>query len=187
MKIASAEGLDNVCTENDKIRAASQPAKTYPKYGCGPSVRQKANNMKTKNRVGLGGLLAMAMLTAALFTNINGVAADGTAKGGASKLMTVKTVGDIETLKPGDVMVMACAKCETVIETRIEHPPKGAGGKETKVAVHGCPGCGAKWEAEGHGKAKTEKVTHICSHCGSKGAVCAVKKADTTAKGEEKK
>lgn len=134
--------------------------------------------MKTKNRVGLGGLLAIAMLTAALFTTINGVAADGTAKGGAGGLMKqMKTVGDIQDLKSGDVVVMACPKCETMIETRIEHPPKGAGAKETKVAVHGCPGCGAKWETVGQGKAATEKVTHVCSHCGSAGAMCAVKKA----------
>ena len=43
--------------------------------------------MKIKNMVGLGGLLAIVMLAAALFTNISAVAADVTAKGGASKLM----------------------------------------------------------------------------------------------------
>ena len=120
----------------------------------------------------------MATLAAALFTNINALAADGTAKGGATKLMSLKTVSDIEGIKPGDVVVMACAKCETVTETRIEHPSKGASGAvETKVAAHKCPGCGVKWEVDGHGKAKTEKATHVCSHCGAKGAVCAVKKA----------
>ena len=133
--------------------------------------------MKTKNRVGLGGLLAIAMLTAALFTNTNAVAADGTAKGGAGGLMKqIKTVGDIQDLKPGDVVVMACPKCETMIETRIEHPPKGAGAKETKVAVHGCPGCGAKWEMVGQSKAAIERGTDKCSHCGSTGASCAIKK-----------
>lgn len=138
--------------------------------------------MKTKNRVGLGGLLAIATLAAALFTNINALAADGTAKGGATKLMSLKTVGDIESLKAGDFVIMACAKCDTVTETRIAYPPKGAGATETKVAVHTCPGCSAKWEVDGHGKAKTEKLTHVCSHCGAKGAVCAVKKASASAK-----
>ena len=138
------------------------------------------NTMKNKNTIGLGGLLAIAMLAAALFTNINAVAADVTAKGGATKLMSIKTVGDIEGLKPGDVVVMACAKCETVTETRIERPSKGAGAKEVKVPVHGCPGCGAKWETVGAGKAKTDKVTHVCGHCGSSGVVCAVKKAGDT-------
>jgi hypothetical protein len=138
--------------------------------------------MKTKSKVGLGGLLSMATLAAALFTNINTFAADVTAKGGATKLMNIKTVGDIEALKPGDTVVMACPKCETVMETRIERSPKGAGGTESKVAVHGCPGCGAKWETAGVGKAKTDKVTHVCSHCGSEGAMCAVRKA-----GAEKK
>ena len=106
------------------------------------------------------------------------LAADVTAKGGATKLMTLKTVSDIEALKPGDIVVMACAKCDTITETRVEHPSKGAAGAvETKVAAHTCPGCGAKWEVDGHGKAKTEKLVHVCSHCGAKGAVCAVRKA----------
>jgi hypothetical protein len=138
--------------------------------------------MKTRNTIGLGGFLAVATLAVALFTNINAVAADVTAKGGATKLMNIKTVGDIEALKPGDVIVMACAKCETVMETRVERPPKGAGATEVKVPVHGCPGCGAKWETVGAGKAKTDKVTHVCSHCGSEGVVCAVKKANAPAK-----
>jgi hypothetical protein len=66
--------------------------------------------------------------------------------------MSLKTVSDIEGLKTGDVVVMACAKCDTVTETRITYPPKGAGATETKVAVHGCPGCGAKWETVGAGE-----------------------------------
>ena len=133
--------------------------------------------MKTNNRVGLRGILATATLAAALFTSINAVAADVQTKGGATKLMNIKTVGDIEALQPGDTVVMACPKCETVMETRIDRSPKGAGGTESKIAVHGCPGCGAKWETVGAGKAKTDKVKHICSHCGSEGAICVVKKA----------
>ena len=143
--------------------------------------------MKTQNKVGLGGLLAVATLAAALFTNLNAVAAEVRTKGGGTTYSTLKTVGDIESLKPGDVVVMACPKCQTVTETRIEHPPKGAGGIETKVAVHGCPACGVKWETVGGGKAKTEKVTHVCGHCGSKEAFCTMKKADAPAKEEEKK
>lgn len=129
----------------------------------------------------------MSMLAAALFTNINAVAADGTAKGGATQLMPLKTVGDVEGIQPGDTIVMACPKCRDVTETRIERPPKGASSTETTVAVHGCPGCGAKWETVGHGKAKTEVVTHVCSHCGSKEAFCTMKKARASAKEEEKK
>jgi predicted RNA-binding Zn-ribbon protein involved in translation (DUF1610 family) len=132
--------------------------------------------MKNKNTIGLGGLLAMATLAAALFTNTNALAADVTAKGGGTKMMPLKNVSDIEALQPGDTVVMACPKCQDIIETRIERPPKGAGATETKVAAHGCPGCGAKWETVGAGKAKTEKVTHVCSHCGSDAAFCVVKK-----------
>jgi hypothetical protein len=135
--------------------------------------------MKTKYTIGLGGVLATAILAAALFTSTNAIAADVTAKGGATKLMELKTVGDIEALKTGDVVVMACPKCKTVTETRVERPPKGPA-TEAKVAVHECPGCAVKWETTGHGKAKTEKVTHVCSHCGSKNAFCTVKKAPDT-------
>ena len=120
----------------------------------------------------------MAMLVAALFLNINAGAADVTAKGGANKLMTLKTMSDVEGLKAGDTVVMACAKCDTITETRVEQSPKGsAGAIETQVAGHTCPGCGGKWEVDGHGKAKTEKMVHVCSHCGSKSAICAVRKA----------
>jgi predicted RNA-binding Zn-ribbon protein involved in translation (DUF1610 family) len=133
--------------------------------------------MKYTRTFGLGGMLAMATLAAALFTNLNTVAADVTAKGGATKLMTLKTFSDMEVLKAGDVVVMACAKCDTITETRVEHPPKGAGAVATQVQTHTCPGCGAKWEVDGHGKAKKEKMTHVCSHCGAKDAVCAVRTA----------
>ena len=122
--------------------------------------------------------MAVATLTAALFTSINAVAADAHgAKGGATKLMELKKVSEVEALQAGDTVVMACPKCKTVMETRVERPPKGATPTETKVAVHGCPGCAAKWEVDGHGKAKKETVTHVCSHCGSKDAFCVVKKA----------
>ena len=44
-------------------------------------IHTKSQFMKIKNTVGLGGLLAIAMLTGALFTNINAVASDATANG----------------------------------------------------------------------------------------------------------
>ena len=44
-------------------------------------IHTKSQFMKIKNTVGLGGLLAIAMLTGALFTSINGVASDATANG----------------------------------------------------------------------------------------------------------
>ena len=137
--------------------------------------------MITKNKVGLGGVVAMAMLATALFTNLNAFAADVPVKG-AQRLMELSKVRDIQAVQAGDVVVMACPKCKTMVETRVEYPPKGAGGVEKKVAVHGCPGCSAKWEVNGHGKAKREKVTHVCSHCGSKSAFCAVKKSAADAK-----
>ena len=146
--------------------------------------------MKIKNSVGLGGLLAMATLVTALFTNVNTVSADGGAQAAAAKLKPLKTVGDIEALVPGDVVMMACPVCKDVTETRITPPLKGSGpATETKVAVavHSCPGCGAKWETVGQGQAKTYKVTHVCSHCGSKEAFCTVKKTKAPAKEEENK
>lgn len=137
--------------------------------------------MKTNPSIGISRVAATAALVAALFITVSATAADTHgAKGGATKLTELKTVSDLQAVQPGDVVVMACPKCKTVTETRVSTQPKGAGVTETTAAVHQCPGCGAKWETDGHGKAKKEKVTHVCSHCGSKSAFCVVKKSAET-------
>jgi hypothetical protein len=115
---------------------------------------------------------------------------------GAQKLLElnrVKTVGDIEALKPGDTFAMACAKCETIIVTEVVSTAKGAevlaaGGKPTKlIGKHLCKGCGSTIEIVGHGKAKESKITHTCLACGSESAFCcATKPGSGATKGMEK-
>ena len=114
------------------------------------------------------------------FTLANGDAAD-TAKGGGKRLAELGTVAKIAEVESGDVVITACPKCKTVVQNRVKSTAKGGARATERVALHACPGCGAKIDVSGHGKAKVDKVTHTCSHCGSTEAFCSVLK-----KGEEK-
>lgn len=114
----------------------------------------------------------------------------GSAKGGATLLLKpIKTVPDIEVLKPGDAVVMSCPKCKTMTVTYVE-TTKGHI-KEQKVKTeHLCPGCETKIETKGVGKAAKDEVAHVCKKCGSKDVMCCVlKKGSGPTKGmeEEKK
>lgn len=118
--------------------------------------------------------LFWGVAVAALFLfSINSDAAE-TAKGGGKILAELSTAGSIAELQKGDVVVSVCPKCKVVTQTRVKSTAKGGGLGNEVVAVHGCPGCGAKFEVIGHGKAKQEKVTHVCAHCGSREAFCSV-------------
>ena len=115
---------------------------------------------------------------------------------GAQKLMEmnkVKTVGDIEALKPGDTFAMACAKCETILVKEVISTAKGAevlaanGQPTTLIGKHLCPGCGSTIEIVGHGKAKDSKITHTCGACGDSSAFCCATKSGSGAtKGMDK-
>jgi len=133
--------------------------------------------MKTLNpflkKVGL-----VASLVAALGFVSATHAADGSAKGGATKqlesIKPIVTAEDAAHVKPGDTVAMSCPKCKTIMVTKItqQRGQRIAG----KGAEHLCPGCGVKYEVSGHGKAKTEKVLHTCNKCGSTDAFCCVMK-----------
>jgi hypothetical protein len=112
------------------------------------------------------------------------VAAADTAKGGGKRLTELSTVAKIAAVEPGDIVVTACPKCKTVVHNRIKSTAKGGGSAVEKIALHGCPGCGAKVEVTGHGKAKVDKVTHVCSHCGSGDAFCSALKKDAASENE---
>jgi hypothetical protein len=125
-------------------------------------------------------LLAAAVALSALILSASGA---DTAKGGGLKLMQLSTVGQVQAVEAGDVVVMTCPKCKTVTYTQVKATAKGGGSAIETVAAHGCPGCGAKFETTGHGKAKEDKVTHVCTHCSSKQAFCSVlKKKDLESK-----
>src|SRR5262245_45876638 len=150
--------------------------------------------MKVVSKKILGTAMALLLAMAAwLPTSTN--AADQV-KGG-KKLMEmkkVKTIGDIEALKPGDTFAMACAKCETIMVKEVISTAKGAevlaaDGKPTKlIGKHLCPGCGSTIEIVGQGRAKESKITHTCGACGDTSAFCcATKPGGGGTKGMEKK
>lgn len=99
-----------------------------------------------------------------------------TAKGGGKKLIELTTPAQVAAVEKGDLIVTACPKCKTVVQTRVKATAKGGGIGKQEVAVHACPGCGAKVDVTGHGKAKVDKIAHVCSHCGSSEAFCSVLK-----------
>jgi hypothetical protein len=108
---------------------------------------------------------------------------------GATKLLKLNTVADVEAVQPGDTVVMSCPKCKDSWSTVVTPSPKtGAKPEEKTVARHECPGCEHKYVSEGHGKAKTEKLVHVCKNCGSEEAFCCVmKKGAGPTHGMEKK
>lgn len=113
----------------------------------------------------------------------------GSARGGATQLRSkpIRTVEDISTVQPGDMMVMSCPKCKNVTVTYVEPTFKATEPKEKVKTQHTCPSCNVVTTIEGHGKAKKEVVKHVCQNCGSKDAFCCVlKKGSGPTQGMEK-
>ena len=108
---------------------------------------------------------------------------------GATKLLRLNTVADVEAVQPGDTVVMSCPKCKDSWVTIVTPPTKTGAKAETHVeARHDCPDCEHKYVTEGHGKMKTDKIIHVCKMCGSKDAFCCVmKKGAASTPGMEKK
>lgn len=115
----------------------------------------------------VAGLLASAALPAY-------GAESGSAKGGASKLLSlsqIKTPVEAEALKPGDAIAMVCSKCKSVSVEYITQDSKHLA-KMVVGEKHLCPGCRSTIEVVGHGKNKTEVVRHVCKECGDESAFC---------------
>jgi len=127
-----------------------------------------------KIKVGLGGLLAIAALTTALFTT-GSIAADVTAKGGATQLMNqIKTPADAEALKPGDSIAMVCTKCKSVMVHNVT-TEKGHVKTMTVGEKHMCSGCNSTITVVGRGKGPggaRDEVKHVCEKCGDDSVFC---------------
>jgi hypothetical protein len=127
---------------------------------------------------------ALVALTGLVLLPVQVLAQEGTAKGGAAKLIQlkpIKTVADAQAVEPGDTVVMSCPKCKDSWMTVVPTPAKTGAVPDTKqVMRHECPGCEHKYVTEGHGKAKTDKLVHVCKNCGSEDAFCCVMKKDKT-------
>lgn len=150
--------------------------------------------MKTTAKISNSLLIAIVIFAVSSFIP-NSASAATPVKGGQKllELSQVKTVENIEALKPGDTFAMACAKCQTIVVKEVIKNAKGAevlaaDGKPTRLmGKHLCPGCGSTIEIVGHGKGKESKITHTCGACGDSSAFCCATRHDSSAtKGMEK-
>ncbi|MFN7139877.1 MAG: hypothetical protein ACK4UN_11120 [Limisphaerales bacterium] len=104
---------------------------------------------------------------------IAGFAANAQNEKGAERLFSkpLRTAADVQTVKPGDQVAMACPKCKTVTVTRVAEGRNPARATQ-KVAKHDCPACKNTFEVSQTGRSSSEQVVHKCSHCGSTDAFC---------------
>lgn len=141
--------------------------------------------MKTNLVRKLGAATAIAL--AAAFITFAATEARAQKGAGAAALtgQPINTVADVQTLKSGDQVAMACPKCKTVTVSYVDEG-KGAV-KQTKTTErHQCPGCKTSIKTTGVGKQATDQVVHTCQKCGSDLAFCCSLKGGKT-KGMEKK
>ncbi len=117
-------------------------------------------------------------------------------KGAAKQmeLIHIETVADVEALKTGDSIAMACAKCKTIWVSKVKQDAKGAEvlmakGQPVKViGVHGCPGCKGEVTISPHKKGNEPGLKHVCTACGDDSAFCcATRKGGGASKGMDKK
>lgn len=122
--------------------------------------------------------IAATILTAA-FIILAPTDANAQKGAGAAALIgkPINTVQDLEALKPGDRVAMACPKCKTITISKVQEG-KGAVKEARAGEQHQCPGCGNVIKTTGVGKAATDKVVHVCSKCGSELAFCCALKKE---------
>ena len=96
---------------------------------------------------------------------------------GATRLMKLQTVQDVQKIEAGDTIVMSCPKCQDIYVTVASKTMKGASPEEVKVMVkHLCPNCTTSIKTEGTGKNAKDKLVHTCNSCGSTDVNCCVMK-----------
>lgn len=102
-------------------------------------------------------------------------------------LNEIKTTKEAETLKPGDAIAMACAKCKSVMIHNVTMQ-KGHVKVMTVGEKHLCPGCNSTITVVGTGKGKHDEVKHVCEKCGEDSVFCcATKPGSGATRGMEKK
>ena len=106
---------------------------------------------------------------------------------GAQRLMQIKTLAEADALKPGDTMVMVCAKCKSVMIHNVS-TEKGHIKTMTVGEKHMCPGCESTITVVGTGKGGHDEVKHTCEKCGDDSVFCcATKPGQGGTEGTEKK
>lgn len=106
---------------------------------------------------------------------------------GATRLMKLNTVQDLQQIEAGDTILMSCPKCQDTYATVATRTLKGANPEEIKTVVkHLCPNCSTSIKTEGVGKNAKNKLVHTCDSCGSTDvSCCLMKKGGGTTAGME--
>lgn len=134
--------------------------------------------MKTNKTVGKTLLGAGAAFAVALAVWLPAQAQDQTQpmkpmKGGEHLMMlnNITTPEQVEALKPGDTIAMACPKCKTIIVETVT-TVKGHINVTTPGEVHLCSGCKSTIVTIGTGKNAHNELKHVCNKCGSDSVFC---------------
>jgi hypothetical protein len=106
---------------------------------------------------------------------------------GATKLMKLNSVQDLQQVETGDTILMSCPKCKDTYATVTTRTLKGASPEEIRTVVkHLCPNCSTTIKTEGVGKNAKDKLVHTCNSCGSADvACCLIKKGSGPTAGME--
>jgi hypothetical protein len=116
-------------------------------------------------------------------------------KGSEHMLMLnkIETTQELNALKTDDSIAMVCAKCKTVMVTRVKQGVKGAqllmeGGQPKElIGTHACAGCNSTLTVVGVQKGAHMELKHSCKACGDDSAFCCATKPGGATKGMEKK
>lgn len=101
---------------------------------------------------------------------------------GATRLLPLKTVEDLQKVEAGDTVIATCPKCKDSYAAVATESYKGMNVDQLKTkAIHLCPTCETKIVTAGEGKAATNSLVHTCNMCGSTEVTCCVLKKNVAA------
>lgn len=96
---------------------------------------------------------------------------------GATRLMKLQTVQDLQQVEKGDTILMSCPKCQDTYATVVKKSLKGMQPDQISTVVkHLCPTCTTEIKTEGVGKNAVNKLVHTCNSCGSADVSCCLMK-----------
>jgi hypothetical protein len=99
----------------------------------------------------------------------------------------IENLADVEAIKPGDSIAMACPKCKTITMTLVTQDTKTKS-KLIPGKKHLCPGCNSTITVVGSKAHNEQVIKHVCKVCGDESAFCCITKPGGSAtKGMEKK
>jgi hypothetical protein len=96
---------------------------------------------------------------------------------GATKLMKLQTVPDLQQVESGDTILMTCPKCKDTYAVVVTKSMKGMQPDQINTVLkHLCPTCSTTIKTEGVGKNAVNKLVHTCNSCGSEDVSCCLMK-----------